>query len=116
MNKLQRLAVKSELEKDINIYFGEFVKEKVFNTFMPVKRQFRADYFIPSINTIIEVNGGQFINGRHNRGGKGYEDDLIKLNMANRYGFIVLQYTYEMLKRQEYIKDFTVLLSDNPPF
>ncbi|NCD41711.1 MAG: hypothetical protein EOL88_06420 [Bacteroidia bacterium] len=85
--------------------FG-WVKEKgvttevVFNKIMPTRRQFRADYLIEDI--IIEINGGQWINGRHNRGGKGYENDLTKINTAQYYGFKVYQFTYEMLKKQTY--------------
>ena len=42
----------------------------------------------------------------HNRGGKGYENDLQKINLAQRNGYTVFQYTYEMLQRREYIEDF----------
>lgn len=109
MNKLTRIAVIAEFEKDLKKYFPTFEKEKVFNKFLPTKRQFRADYYIPHIHAIIEINGGQFINGRHNRGGEGYETDLTKLNIANSNGCPVMQYTYEMLKRKDYIPQFEVL-------
>jgi hypothetical protein len=51
---------------------------------------------------MVEINGGQWIRGRHNRGGEGYEEDLTKLNLAQSFGFKVYQFTYEMLERQEY--------------
>ena len=102
MNKLQRQLVIKEFEQYLNI----FETEIVFNTIMPTKRRFRADYYINHSKTIIEINGGQYINGRHNRGGKGYENDLTKLNLAQRHGFTIYQFTYEMLLKQEYKKYF----------
>ena len=75
---------------------------------MDTKRRFRADYFIykASRNCIVEINGGQWVNGRHNRGGEGYENDLTKLNLANENNYEVYQFTYEMLLRQEYKQFF----------
>jgi len=100
MNQLTRIAVILELEQYLKKY--GFAKEVLFNKIMPTKRQFRADYFLPSFDIIIEVNGGQFSRGRHNRGGKGYENDLTKLNIAQQNGFKIFQFTYEMLARLEY--------------
>ena len=91
--------------KNANI---EFQKEVVFSKIMPTKRKFRADYYLPELKTIVEINGGQFVNGRHNRGGKGYENDLIKSNMASLNGFFYLQYTYQMLK-ETYINDVLLI-------
>lgn len=53
---------------------------------------------------VIEVNGGQWTNGRHNRGGA-YEDSLRKRNRAQAKGVNYFEYTYEMLARQEYKHD-----------
>ncbi len=64
-------------------------------------RRFRADYFLPNLKIFIELNGGQWIQGGHNRGGKSYEKDLTKINLAQRNGFQVWQYTYEMISRGE---------------
>jgi len=85
--------------------FDEVQKEKTFNKIMPTKRLFRCDYILPNLKIIVEVNGGQWTNGRHNRGGKGYENDLMKLNIAQKNGYKVYQFTYEMLMRMEY-RDF----------
>ena len=92
----------------------EVMYKKLFNT----KRQFRADYVLYKINNgginelfiTVEINGGQFIKGRHNRGGKGYEKDLQKINLAQKNGYTVFQYTFEMLKRREYIEDFNQII------
>lgn len=85
-------------------YDKDVYKEAVFKDIMPTNRRFRADYYLPNLKTIIEVNGGQYINGRHNRGGVGYENDLTKLNLAQRHGFKIYQFTYEMIKRGELTK------------
>ena len=77
-------------------------KEIIYNRIMNTKRLFRADFFLPRIKVLVEVNGGQFTNGRHTRGGVGYETDLTKLNIAQKNGFKVYQFTYEMLARLEY--------------
>jgi hypothetical protein len=50
---------------------------------------------------MVEINGGVFVNGRHTRGGGGYETDLIKLNLAQMNGFKVFQFTYQMLEKGE---------------
>lgn len=94
---LQILALKSFLIKN-KIPFDT---EVVFNKIMDTKRRFRADYLINN-NIILEINGGQWTNGRHNRGGKGYENDLTKMNLSQENGFKYIQFTYEMLQRKEY--------------
>lgn len=82
---------------------AEAMAEMPFSRLLPTKRKFRADFYLPKYRTVIEINGGQFMGGRHNRGGKGYETDLYKLNLAQLYGYKVFQFTYEMLERREYL-------------
>ena len=78
-------------------------REVVFSSIMDTKRKFRADFFCPNLKLIVEVNGGQWISGRHNRGGS-YQKDLEKLNIAQSNGFNVLQFTYEMLEKRQHEK------------
>jgi len=101
---LKQKVLLQELEKHLKKLDAGACKEAVFSHFMPTKRLFRADFLCPNIRVIVEVNGGQWVNGRHNRGGKGYEDDLTKLNLAQMNGYKVLQFTYEMLERGEHLK------------
>jgi hypothetical protein len=82
--------------------FGQVYAEVNYAEIMPTKRKFRADFMV-NPNILIEVNGGQFVNGRHNRGGKGYERDLEKGNLAQKCGYKFYQFTYEMLAKQEYL-------------
>lgn len=102
MDSIERKIVIQEFEKHLKSEYGDFRQEVVFSSIMKTKRKFRADYFLPEYNIIIEINGGQWNRGRHNRGGKGYESDLAKLNLAQKHGYAIYQFTYEMLLRMEY--------------
>jgi len=105
MNKSQRTILLKELLQLIKVIDPYSVAEVNYSAIMPTKRRFRADYYIPKLSVLIEVNGGQYVTGRHNRGGTGYETDLTKLNLASANGFTVLQYTYEMLAKGDHIQD-----------
>ena len=59
--------------------------------FDPVRR-WRADYFIPDLNMIIEVEGGAFIRGRHTMG-VGFINDMEKYNSATLAGYRVFRVT-----------------------
>jgi len=91
-------------------------QEMTFSQFMPTKRRFRADYLIRDSRIanckgiIVEVNGGHWTFGRHNRG-TGYENDLIKSNLAQVNGYYYLQYTYAQLEKRLYIADLIKLIS-----
>lgn len=115
---VKQLALYQELEKFLLIIDKDMMcknngKEIVYSKIMPTKRLFRADFYCPSIKVLVEVNGGQWTNGRHTRGGVGYENDLTKLNIAQLNGFKVYQFTYEMLARREYDIYFLHLKTKN---
>lgn len=107
MNKTQRLLLLKEFEQSMKNELGLFATEFKFSK----QRKFKFDYALVESKIAIEINGGQWIAGRHNRGGKGYESDLTKLNLAQLLGWTVLQYTYEQLLRKEYLKDFELIKS-----
>lgn len=102
LNKVEKIAVTNEFLGYLKAKFGQVYAEVNYSEIMPTKRRFRADYMIKP-NILIEINGGQFMNGRHNRGGKGYENDLIKGNLAQKCGYKFYQFTYEMLLKREYL-------------
>jgi very-short-patch-repair endonuclease len=77
--------------------------EVPFKRIMPTRRMYRADFLCPKLRLIVEINGGQFVAGRHNRGGEGYENDITKINLAQINGYRVLQFTYPMLQRGEHL-------------
>lgn len=53
-------------------------------------RMWRFDYAIPDLKIAIEVDGGIWKNGRHNRP-VGYINDLDKFNTAATMGWLVLK-------------------------
>lgn len=102
--KTKRDVLYFELFRELLKIDPDVAKEVVFSLFMPTKRKFRADFLCPNLKLIVEVNGGQFCQGRHNRGGFGYETDLTKLNLAQSNGYKIIQFTYQMLQRGEHLK------------
>jgi hypothetical protein len=63
-------------------------------------RRWRADLAYPDAKPpmLIEIEGGSWINGRHNRA-KGFQADLCKYNAAVGLGWRVLRYTPQQVKR-----------------
>lgn len=59
-------------------------------------RRWRFDFAIPSKALGIEVEGGTWTNGRHNRG-SGMAADCIKYNTAVLRGWRVLRFTTEQV-------------------
>lgn len=72
----------------------KFKKEHGFSN----SKKWRFDYLIlPEEDKIaIEIEGGEFIRGRHQRPG-GFKEDCYKYNCATSVGWRVLRYTYSML-------------------
>lgn len=66
----------------------EVVKEHVFHH----TRRWRFDYAMPDIKVAIEIDGGVWRFGRHNRP-EGYINDMEKLNTAASMGWLVLRFT-----------------------
>lgn len=64
--------------------------------FHPVRR-WRFDFAWPALQLAVEVDGGTWVGGRHNRGA-GYERDCEKLNAAALLGWRVLRFTMAMVK------------------
>lgn len=118
MDRLSRIGLIYEFEKYLKERY-QYQKEVRYCDIMDTDREFRADYLLmdnEGKQVLVEINGGQhamrkkkkngtvyYTAGRHNKGGKGYENDLVKLNTAQKNGFPVFQFTYEMLSRKEYI-------------
>lgn len=59
-------------------------------------RRWRFDFAYPDRLLAIEVEGGQWIGGRHTTG-KGFEADLEKYNEAALRGWIVIRVTPRMI-------------------
>ena len=58
--------------------------------FAAPERQFAFDYAWPESRVALEMQGGIFVNGGHNRGPQ-YASDMQKFNMAAERGWFVLQ-------------------------
>jgi very-short-patch-repair endonuclease len=86
----------------------EFKKEVKFH---PV-RKWRFDYQIVSkidkeFKLALEIDGGNWSNGRHNRG-NGFEEDHIKFNQAACWGWKVLRYTTSQIKNNPKMVDMDI--------
>lgn len=60
-------------------------------------RRWRMDYAWPEILLYLEVEGGQWVNGRHARGA-GMRGDAEKYNAAALQGWTCLRATTDMVK------------------
>jgi very-short-patch-repair endonuclease len=70
-------------------------------TFCPGRR-WRFDFAFPDEKLAIEIEGGVWNNGRHNRGA-GMIGDMNKYNMAAKLGWSVLRFDGGAVKRGEAI-------------
>lgn len=70
--------------------------------FHPV-RKWRADFAFPAEMILIEIEGGVWVNGRHNRGA-GYSADCEKYSNAALLGYRVFRFTPAMVKNGEAIQ------------
>ena len=66
----------------------ECVKEYMFHP----TRKWRFDFAIPQYKIAIEIDGGVWTYGRHNRSA-GYIADMEKFNAAASLGWVVLKFT-----------------------
>lgn len=60
-------------------------------------RKWRADFAWPEIRLLVEVEGGEWQLGRHNRA-MGYSADCEKYNQAALDGWTVLRFTGAMVR------------------
>ncbi len=61
-------------------------------------RRFKCDFFLPDYNTVIEIEGGQWIHGRHQRG-NGFKNDIEKYNLLVLHGYKVIRLTTDHFMR-----------------
>lgn len=66
-------------------------------------RRWRFDFAWPDLMIALEVEGGTWANGRHNRG-SGYRKDCEKYNTAALMGWKVLRVTGDMVKDKSAIE------------
>ena len=73
-----------------------------------IGRKWRADFAWSDIKLIVEIEGGEWINGRHNRN---LAKDASKYNMACVLGWRVLRFTGSMLKSGEAMETMRKVLT-----
>lgn len=66
-------------------------------------RRWRSDFAFEKAKVLVEVEGGHWVAGRHNRG-TGFERDMEKYNTATELGWSVLRYTPRMVRTGEALR------------
>jgi very-short-patch-repair endonuclease len=95
----------SELEERLDAELKLMVRAKLLPAYVREfgftiegrKKPWRADFAWPEYKLMVEVDGGEFVQGRHNRGGPRYQDDLRKGNRAAILGYTVLHFSTGMM-------------------
>ncbi len=72
-------------------------------------RRFLFDLAWPERKVYAEVDGGQWVQGRHNRG-KGMESDCVKFNLATLGGWRGYRFTTDMITRGDALKTLELAL------
>ena len=72
-------------------------------------RRWRFDFFFPDSKLAVEIEGGTYQIGRHQRAG-GFAADCVKYNSAAIMGIVVLSYTTEMIESGAAINDVLAAL------
>ncbi len=73
-------------------------------------RQWRMDFCWPDKLVAVEVEGGLYVNGRHNRGA-GYESDMDKYNSATLLGYRILRVGAKLIKSGDAVNIIEQLLA-----
>jgi very-short-patch-repair endonuclease len=90
--------MKSELEETFVIrLLSHNIPNHVRQYRFAPPRKWAFDFAWPEYKVAIEIEGGTWINGRHNRG-KGFEMDCEKYNAATLLGWRVFRFTSTHLK------------------
>jgi very-short-patch-repair endonuclease len=92
IKKLSNVKNNDMLELPFAQYLA-FNNVKFVRQFKPIKdRKYKVDFFLPEYNVIIEIEGGQWINGRHQRG-IGFKVDIEKYNTITMAGYTLYRLT-----------------------
>lgn len=76
------------------------------------RRKWRFDFAWPKLKIAIEAEGGQWTQGRHQRG-QGFADDCEKYNHAAALGWFVYRFTTDQINNGEAL---AFLIESMPPF
>ena len=88
--KINTVSANKKLEEPFARYLI-FRNIKFVRQFKPFeKRKYKCDFYLPDYNTIIEIEGGQWSNGRHQRG-YGFQADMEKYNLLTLAGYRLIR-------------------------
>lgn len=73
-------------------------------------RKWRFDFAWPDHKVAVEVEGGVFAGGRHNRG-SGFVEDTVKYSAAAELGWCVLRYTEKHILNGEAVQQIERVLA-----
>lgn len=73
-------------------------------------RKWKFDFAWPALKIAVEVEGGVWANGRHNRG-QGFINDTEKYNAAAAAGWRVLRYTSEAIESGAALRQIEFVLN-----
>jgi ACR3 family arsenite efflux pump ArsB len=82
------------------------------------ERKWRFDFYFIDFKVAVEIEGGAWKNGRHNRA-KGFFGDMEKYNAAAENGIIILRYPsikkidFEQVRQTLYARDAAILALTN---
>jgi len=65
-------------------------------------RRYRFDFAWPQDLIAVEIHGGAWM-GKGHTGGKGFSEDRRKMNLANLSGWMVFEFTADMLNADELV-------------
>ena len=104
----------SALEKKFALYWRMFNGPSLESEykFCP-DRKFRADFALVENKLLFEIEGGQWVMGRHQRG-VGYAKDAEKYNIATALGWRVFRVTSSMLT-PSYVQDLICISRNAEP-
>lgn len=89
---MEKLAQTSNLENAFAQWLT-FRNVSYVKQYQAIKdRRYRCDFYLPKYKVIIEIEGGQWIQGRHQRGA-GFKNDVEKYNLLILSGYKVLRLT-----------------------
>ncbi len=105
MEKLKDAMKKHNDYQDIARHWCKIVDipPPIFEFRFDPDRKYRADMAYPVRSLLIEVEGGVFIRGRHNRC-IGFLSDMEKYNLMACKGYYLLRFTPQQVKNGEAFK------------
>jgi len=87
----------------LKIYSGGTVPEPVRELRFHETRRWRFDFAWPYLMIAAEIEGGQWVDGRHTRGA-GYANDAEKYNAATEMGWRVFRFATSMVYDIKYYR------------